>query len=101
MKKNVMKKIVLTGLGLAIAGGASAANVEKAIEGRQGLMQVYAFYVSVVGDMAKGNAEYNAQSAQNAADNLLAAASMKHGPMWPEGSGNDNMEFGEKTDALP
>lgn len=101
MKKSVMKKIMLAGMGLAIAGGASAANIEKAIEGRQGLMQVYAFYVSVVGDMAKGNSEYNAEAAKNAADNLLAAASMKNGPMWPADSGNDNLELGEMTNALP
>ena len=101
MRKLTLKLMVLSSLGMAIAGTAVAANVEKAIEGRQGLMQVYAFNISVVGDMAKGKEEYNAESAQNAADNLLAAASMKNGPMWPKDSGNDNLEFGELTDALP
>lgn len=101
MKKQAMKMVVMAALGVTIAGGASAADIEKAIEGRQGLMDVYSFYLSVVGDMAKGNTEYNPEAAQNAADNLLAAASMKNGPMWPEGSGNDNIEFGEMTRALP
>ena len=101
MKKQSLKLVVLTGLGLALAGTAMAANIENAIKGRQGLMQVYAFNIGMVGDMAKGKSEYNAESAQNAADNLLAAASMKNGPMWPEESGNDNLEFGEMTSALP
>lgn len=101
MKKQTLKLMILSGLGMVIAGTAVAANMEKAIEGRQGLMQVYSFNISVVGDMAKGKAEYNAESAQNAADNLLAAASMKNGPMWPKDSGNDNLEFSEMTNALP
>ena len=101
MKNKLLSSIVLGSLGMALSGTASAANIEKAIEGRQGLMQVYAFYMSVVGDMAKGKAEYNAESAKNAAANLLAAASMKNGPMWPQGSGNDHPEFGAKTNALP
>lgn len=101
MKNKVLKRVVLASLGISIAGTASAANVEKAIEGRQGLMQVYAFYMSVVGDMAKGKAQYNAESAKHAANNLLAAASMKNGPMWPEGSGNNHPDLGSKTNALP
>lgn len=101
MKNQALQLAMLAGLSMAVAGAAMAANIEKAIKGRQGLMQVYAFNISVVGDMAKGKSEYNAQSALHAAENLLAAASMKNGPMWPEESGNDNLEFGEMTDALP
>lgn len=88
--------------GILVSGSAVAATqIEKAIKGRQGLMQIYAFNIGLVGAMAKGKMDYNAQTAQNAADNLLAAAKMKNGPMWPKGSGNDNMEFGETTRALP
>ena len=83
------------------AGLAQAQNVEKAIKARKGLMQVYAFNLGIVGAMAKGKTEYNAEMAQNAADNMLAIAKMKNGPMWPQGSGNDHIEFGEMTRALP
>lgn len=93
---------MLLGVSLLLAGTAVAAtNIENAIKGRQGLMQVYAFNVGLVGAMAKGKAEYNPETAQNAANNLLAAATMKNGPMWPKGSSTDNMEFGDTTRALP
>ncbi len=92
---------MLTGAGLLWAGNTAAADIEKAIKGRQGLMQVYAFNLSLVGDMAKGKVDYNAETAQNAANNLLAVATMKNGAMWPEGSGTDHPEFGENTRALP
>lgn len=101
MNKRTLKLAVLAGLSMAVAGTAVAANIEKAIKGRQGLMQVYAFNIGLAGDMAKGKSEYNPESALNAAENLLAAARMKNGPMWPKESGNDNLEFGETTNALP
>ena len=93
---------MLLSVGILLSGSAAAAtNVENAIKGRQGLMQLYAFNVGLVGAMAKGKAEYNPETAQNAADNLLSAATMKNGPMWPKGSSIDNMEFGDTTRALP
>lgn len=101
MKKRTLKLAMLAGLSMAVAGTAMAASIEKAIKGRQGLMQVYSFNIGLVGDMAKGKSEYNPETAQNAANNLLAAASMKNGAMWPQESGNDNLEFGETTNALP
>ena len=74
--------------------------MENAVKARKGLFQVYAFNLGQLGAMAKGNAEFNAEAAQNAADNLLAAASMKNGPMWPQGSDNTGAMKG-KTRAKP
>jgi len=88
-------------VGVLVSGFALAADAEKAVKARQGLMQIYAFNMSIVGGMAKGAIEYNAQSASAAAENLLALASMKNGAMWPAGSGNDNLELADKTRALP
>lgn len=101
MKNNLRTITVLLGVSAVLAGTASAANIENAIKARQGLMQVYAFNIGLTGAMAKGKAPYNAEIAQNAADNLLAAATMKNGPMWPKGSDTDNLEFGDTTRALP
>lgn len=74
--------------------------MEKAIKARQGLFQVYAFNLGQLGAMVKGKADYNAEAAQAAADNLLAAASMQTGPMWPQGSDNTGAMKG-KTRAKP
>lgn len=72
---------------------------ESAVKARQGLMRVYAHSLGVLGGMAKGEVEYNAEAAQVAADNLLAAASMNQSAMWPQGT--DNGAMPDKTAALP
>jgi len=63
---------------------------DKAIKARQSLMQIYSFNLGILGDMAKGDVEYNADAAQAAADNLLAAVSMNQSAMWPQGSDAEN-----------
>ena len=63
---------------------------DKAIKARQSLMQLYNFNLGILGDMAKGDVDYNAEAAQAAADNLLAAVSMNQGAMWPAGSDSEN-----------
>ena len=78
-----------------------AADVEDIIEARQAFMQVYKFNIGLVGAMAKGEVEYNAEIAQNAANNLLALSKMKNGPMWPQGSSKADPGLKEKTNALP
>lgn len=80
---------------------AIAADVEDIIKARQSFMQVYKFNLGLVGNMAKGKAEYNAEIAQNAADNLLALSKMKNSPMWPQGSSKSDPGLKEKTNALP
>jgi len=71
---------------------------DKQIKARKAVMQVYSFNLGLMGAMAKGDTEYDAQTAVNAAWNLNVAAMMKNGPMWPQGSGNDAVE---STRALP
>lgn len=101
MKYRALNIAMLLSACLLVTTNASAVGVEKAIKGRQALMQIYAFNLGLVGAMAKGKAQYSSETAQNAADNLLAAATMKNGAMWPKGSDTDNLEFGEDTRALP
>ena len=98
----------LTGAALAVAllaplsasADGHAEAMEKAVKARQGLFQLYAFNLGQLGAMAKGNVEYNADAAQAAANNLLAAVSMSMGPAWPEGSDNTGIMKG-KTRAKP
>jgi cytochrome c556 len=62
-------------------------------------MQIYSFNLGILGAMAKGEAEYDAKLAGASANNLLAAAQMDNGAMWPQGSGLD--AYADKTSAKP
>ncbi len=69
------------------------------IQARQSLMQVYRFNLGVLGGMAKGDREYDADLASAAANNLLAVANMKNGAMWPAGSSEDGEGLADYTAA--
>lgn len=69
------------------------------IAARQGHMQVQSFNMAVLGGMARGNIDYDAEAAQTAADNLAALAMVDGRGYWPEGS--DNGALGDATRALP
>lgn len=73
---------------------------DKAIKARQSMFQLYSFSTGVLGDMAKGKIEYNAELAQEMADNLNAAANLGQSAFWPAGSDNSNSE-NARTRALP
>ena len=62
-------------------------------------MKLYSFYLGQLGAMAKGEADYDAAVATNAAASLNALANLDGSKMWPPGS--DNATLGEATRALP
>lgn len=95
--KQSILALALTASVIAPAAIAADKSIEKAIKARQGLMQVYSFNLGLLSAMAKGEMDYDAELAANAAANLNAAVTMKNGAMWPQGSGNDS-EY--KTRAL-
>ncbi len=101
MQKSKLLVLSFTLAAALVSGAAMAIDIEKAIKARQGLMQIYAFNLGILGSMAKGATEYDAVTADTAANNLLTLASMKNGAMWPEGSSNDSIEFSDMTRALP
>jgi cytochrome c556 len=92
-----MMKTFLAGLAattvaatIAAAGIAAAQDAPFAmqIKARQGIMSYRALNIGVLGGMAKGEAEYNAEAAQKAADNILSATMLDVSMLWPEGSDN-------------
>lgn len=89
-------------LAFAVAGPIQAQDkptpMDKAVEARQAVMKLYSFNLGLLSAMAKGDAEYDAETAINAAWNINATALMKNGPMWPPGS--DNKSY-TNTRALP
>ena len=98
-----MKSVLIAAAIALVAGLAShpvfAGGFDREVKARKALMQVYAFNISILGAMAKGKRPYEAKLAQAAADNLLAAVSMKNAVMWPKGADNDAL--GDKTRAKP
>lgn len=56
------------------------------LKARQGQFRIMAINLGILGDMAKGETEYNAEAAQAAADTLVAVSMIKQAPMWPDGS---------------
>lgn len=67
-----------------------------ALKARQGQMRIIALNLGVLGGMAQGKMEYNAEAAQNAADSLVAVSGIHQATLFPEGSGDV-----EGTKALP
>ncbi|MDU8929704.1 cytochrome c [Alisedimentitalea sp. MJ-SS2] len=104
MKKSLT---ILTSLVLSASFSASAigdesgdAATKAAIKARQAQMQLYAFNIGLLGGMAKGEIEYNADAASKAAANLAALSRLDQSRSWPMGS--DNAKMGaETTAALP
>ena len=97
--KRIIAGTAIAAIALIGSSAGHAGEFDKQVKARQAVMQVYSFNLGMLGAMAKGEAEYNAETATNAANNLLAAATMKNGPMWPKGS--DSGALGEMTKAKP
>ncbi len=91
----------LIALALVAAPAAAAAqdgDVPAAVEARHGLMKNYSFNLSTLGDMAKGEIEYDAEAAQAAADRLVVLSDLTQSGYWPEGTSSEEVE---QSRALP
>jgi cytochrome c556 len=74
------------------AAGVQAGPVEKAVDYRQGLMNVYAFNVTSMGDMVKGKTEFDPSAFARHASDLAAAAGLDMLAGFPEDSINDESD---------
>ena len=101
-----MKKFlsVLVIGGIALAGAASAEShseaLGKAVKARQATMQLYAFNLGILGGMAKGAMEYNADAASAAAGNLVKLSSQNAMAYWPKGSAQGEIDGSRALPAL-
>ena len=100
MKNGLIAMAGLVAVGL-LPTAALADAIEDAIKARKALMQVNAFSLGILGAMAKGERDYDAELAGTLAENLHALSLIKQAEMWPEGSANDNPALKDKTRALP
>ena len=96
-------KLLSTAAVLCATLGVTAAAIAQsstppAVEARQGQFQIMNINIAVLGNMARGNTEYDAATAQAAADNLVAISQLDQSFHWP--AGTDNFEM-DGTRALP
>ena len=84
---------------LAVADGhISEKQINSAIKARKAHMQLYAFHLSTLGGMAKGDIPYDAEAASAAADSLVVLTQLPQGGYWLPGSDSESVE---NTRALP
>jgi len=56
---------------------------DKAIKARQAMFQLYSFNIGILGAMAKGDRDYDADVAREAAENLQLVPYLKSGQHFP------------------
>lgn len=88
-------------LAVLFSGNVHAVDVDDLIEARQGLMELYAVNMDLLGDMIRNRTPYTQKKAQALADNLLALTQMNNGALWPRGSSLADQGLAGKTSAKP
>ena len=91
--------LVVFCLTLTFTASAAKDPNEKAIKARQAVMTLQSWYAGPLFRMAKGEMDYDADTARAYAAALNTMAIVKGDMMWPPGT--DNGAYGEKTRALP
>jgi cytochrome c556 len=85
-------------LGIAVAGMAGSAllaashGMDPAVKARQAHMTLLQHNLALLGNMAKGAVEFDAEDAQAAADGLHLLASIDQRTYWTEGTSADEVE---------
>lgn len=87
---------LLAGAAALLAVDAQAADpVEKAVDYRQAVMNVYAWNVTSMGDMVKGKVPFDAAAFARYAKDQAAAAQLELMAAFPEDSINDESDAGD------
>lgn len=95
----VLATLGVTGIAQA-ESHASAEDLTKAVKARQATMQLYAFNLGILGNMAKGSMDYNADAASAAAGNLVKLSSQNQMAYWPKGSEQGSVEGSRALPAI-
>jgi len=83
---------VLVALTLTTAPAVAQDAFAGPVKARQGQFQIMAINLGLLGNMAKGEAPYDAEIAQNAADSLVGLSMIYPGHLFVEGSDMDALE---------
>ena len=104
MRKALIAAFSVTGVFIAAIAGAdghaSEEQLKAAVKARQAHMTLYSFHLGTLGGMAKGEIDYDAASAQAAADSLAALATMSQAGYWLPGSDSDSIEGSRALPAI-
>ncbi|SDX99191.1 c-type cytochrome [Citreimonas salinaria] len=84
--KTIIAALSVAGALAVTATASFAQDVPDAVKARQGQFRIMAINLGILGDMARGKAEYDAEAAQNAADTLVAISGVHQPTLWPEGT---------------
>ncbi|MDJ0640051.1 MAG: cytochrome c [Paracoccaceae bacterium] len=87
---------VLALSGAAYSGGHGG---NPAVKARKAHMQLYSFNLGTLGAMAKGEVEYDAETASTAANNLAAVSQLSQRGYWLPGTSSDDLP--DESRALP
>ncbi len=74
------------------ATAAFAQDLPKEVKARQGQFQIMAINLGILGGIAKGAIEYDAATAQAAADSLVGISMVNPAPLWVEGTDEMSIE---------
>ena len=100
--KSLVKVVSAVSLATLVAMPVAAEQpFEKEIEARKAHMQVVKYNMGILGAMAKGKRDYDADLASAVAGNMLNAATMNNMSMWPKGSDNGVDALEDLTKAKP
>ena len=97
-------KIIAAGLATAACvtsaafAGGHAGN--PAVKARQAHMQLYAFNLGILGAMAKGEAEYDADAAAGAASNMASLSGAYQMAYWVPGTDADSVDTSKAAAAM-
>ena len=88
-------KLFLTGcVTLALAGAvwAGGHGGNPAVDARKAHMTLYQFHVTTLGNMARGNTDYNAEAASTAANAIVTLTTLDQSGYWVPGTDSDSVE---------
>uniref|UniRef100_UPI003B516F48 c-type cytochrome n=1 Tax=Roseovarius indicus TaxID=540747 RepID=UPI003B516F48 len=104
MKHGIRLFVGLAAAGIVATHAISQESTDKAIQAavkaRQSQMTLYAFNIGLLGSMAKGEVEYDAEAATAAATNLASLSKLDQSRLWPQGSDSETLGS-DTTEALP
>ncbi|QFU08585.1 Cytochrome c-554 [Rhodobacteraceae bacterium THAF1] len=98
--KSAILTIAVLGIGVGLAQAASHSQTPASVKARHGIMQNYSYSLGTLGDMAKGEAEYDAELAQAAADRLVALSAIPQTGYWVEGTSSEDLDDSRALPAI-
>lgn len=98
LKKTLLATLAVSTLAFTAHAGGHGGN--PAVAARQGHMQVMNLNLGILGNMARGNTDYDAAAAQAAADNLVLMGNVSQRFYWPPGTDSETYEGSRALPAI-